>query len=237
MTTPPPAHKTHPVMRFLHLALLITATFIAALAVIHFSQTPPKVDTQRQETTPRTIAIAGQALTIPNNMIRFADQRMKEFAQQIDLALLWPAMEGYTAENAEKFQKNNGQQPILFITIKEKQSEHLDTTDMLDAVYARFFDSGQLDAPNGLVGRRLSKNSGYGNEIIYYQPQVRRPFVTRCSEPQKNVITSTCLREITINDHLTVFYRFPANLMHNWYRLDADIRKLIGRLRLPNPQN
>lgn len=176
---------------------------------------------------PVKLAIGAEQLTIPGNMLRGERTRRGGPVERADLALHWPNLAGYSDALADAFRDDGANAPIVYATISTRD-EPLDSTGRLDEVYSRFFVDKPLAGPNGLVGRRLTAESGYGGEIVYFMPSEPRPFVARCLAEATPEVPATCLRDINFGRGLSVLYRFNRDLLADWRQLDAGIQKLVA---------
>jgi hypothetical protein len=179
--------------------------------------------------TPAALTIAGEELAIPANMVRFAEARRGGPEDRVDLVLHWPTLEGYTEDRSEAFKNGSPDAPIVYASIAARDTA-LDATARLDQVYSRYFVGKPLPAPAGLVGRRLSDDSGYGGEIVYFLPDGPRPFVARCPAESTAEMPSTCLRDINFGQNLSLLYRFNRDLLGEWRALDAVFHKLAAQI-------
>lgn len=182
---------------------------------------------------PVKLAIGAEELSIPGNMLRSERTRRGGPVERADLALHWPNLEGYTDALADAFRDDGANAPIIYATISTRD-EALDSTGRLDEVYSRFFVDKPLPGPSGLVGRKLSAESGYGGEIIYFMPSEPRPFVARCFAEATPEVPATCLRDVNFGRGLSVLYRFNKDLLTDWRALDAGIQKLVAGFAVPN---
>ncbi len=179
------------------------------------------------ETSPALVRveIAGRALAIPGNALRFADQREPGSKARLDLALSWPELEGRTAETSARFDTPDYATDILFLTI-EPRRDGWDSATRLAAVYSRFFVGEPWDGPGDLQGRRLAPKSGYEDEEIFLEPGVVRPFVARCFPLARGGRPAMCLHDVA-HGALSVSLRFPKVLLTDWREIDAGLE---GRL-------
>ncbi len=184
------------------------------------------------DTTPVKLAIGPQDLIIPANMIRSGKTRRGGPVDHADLALYWPGLEGYTAKTASVFADGGPSAPILYATIAARD-DAMDSTDRLDEVYSRFFTGQPIAGPNGLVGRKLSADSGYDGEIVFFMPSEPRPFVARCLADSTTDVPATCLRDFNFGNGLALLYRFNRDLLGDWRTLDAGMQKLAGSFLAP----
>ncbi len=184
------------------------------------------------DATPVKLAIGAEELAIPGNMIRSDRTRRGGPVERADLALYWPNLEGYSETLADAFRDDGPNAPVVYATISTRD-ESLDSTGRLDEVYARFFVDKPLPGPSGLVGRRLSVDSGYGGEIVYFMPSEPRPFVARCLAEATVEVPATCLRDVNFGRGLSVLYRFNRDLLTDWRALDAGMQKLVAGFVIP----
>jgi len=182
--------------------------------------------------TPVALVIGAEELSIPANMIRLAKTRAGGPVEQADLAVLWPVLEGYSERSAEAFKEGSPTAPIVYATIAARDTP-IDSTGRLDSVYARFFVGKPLPGPDGLVGRQLDADSGYGGEIVYFAPAEPRPFVARCLTESTPEVPATCMRDVNVGRGLSLLYRFNRKMLEDWRVLDAGMRKLAAGFLVP----
>jgi len=179
--------------------------------------------------TPVTIAIAGEVLSIPANMIRYGEARRGGAMQRVDLILHWPTLTGYSEDASDDFSEALPSPMVLFATVGRRDTA-LDATERLDAVYARFFTGKAVPGPAGLVGRTLDPKSGYGGEVVFFPPATARPFVARCLADENAGVAGACLRDVNFGNGLTLLYRFSRERLADWAALDAGMQRLAGSL-------
>ena len=178
--------------------------------------------------TPVDLVIAAERLSIPANMIRSARARRGGAVERVDLALHWPSLAGYSLALADVFRDASPEAPVIYAAIVPREMP-VDSTGRLETVYARFFVGKASPGPNGLVGRELGEESGYGGEIVYFAPSEARPFVARCLADTVTDVPATCLRDVNLGQGLSLNYRFNRSLLGDWADLDAGIRRLAAR--------
>jgi hypothetical protein len=174
---------------------------------------------------PVRLAVAGERLAIPANMIRYAKTRTGGPVERVELVLHWPTLSGYSDEHGADFADGFPKAPIILGAVAAPDSL-LDSTGRLDEVYARFFTGNALPGPAGLVGRKLAADSGYSGEVIYFAANTPRPFVARCLLKETDEIPSTCLREFRFGRGLSMLYRFRRSLLADWKEMDTGLRAL-----------
>jgi|SRR5665213_3482417 hypothetical protein len=176
---------------------------------------------------PVHLTVGGESLTVPANMVRFGRTRTGGKVDQAELILHWPELEGYSENLAAAFGDGAPAAPIVYATIAARDSP-LDSTARLDGVYARFFIGKPVAGPAGLAGRRLSVDSGYEGEIVYFVPSASQPFVARCLDSTTPDVPATCLRDINFGRNLSLLFRFDRQLLADWPLLDAGMRRLAA---------
>lgn len=183
-------------------------------------------------TRPVELAIAAETLTIPANMIRTGKVRRGGAVERAELVIHWPEITGYSEALAEDFREGAVAAPVIYAAIAARDAP-VDSTGRLDSVYARFFIGKALPAPDGLVGRALAPESGYGGEVIFFAPDEPRPFVARCFAEETPEMPATCLRDIHFGTSLAMIYRFNRNLLADWRALDREMRRLAAGFLAP----
>jgi hypothetical protein len=182
--------------------------------------------------TPVVLSVGSESLSVPANMIRSAKARQGGAVERIELAVHWPTLTGYSETLADAFGDSAGTAPIVYLTIMPREMP-VDSTGRLETVYARFFVGKAEPGPNGLVGRQLAEDSGYGGEVVYFAPAEARPFVARCLVAAGPDVPATCLRDLNIGRGLSLHYRFNIRLLDDWAALDASMHKLAAGFLAP----
>jgi len=176
---------------------------------------------------PVHLTVGTESLTVPANMIRFGRTRTGGKVDQAELILHWPELDGYSESLAPAFGDGAPAVPIVYAAIAARDSP-LDSTARLDGVYARFFAGKPVAGPAGLAGRRLSADSGYEGEIVYFVPSAAQPFVARCLDSTTPEVPATCLRDINFGQNLSLRFRFDRQLLADWPLLEAGMRRLAA---------
>lgn len=176
--------------------------------------------------TPVDITIGPDKLNIPQNAIRFPEQRVSGSAEQVNLALQWPEMKGYDIADAHRFFDISNAASLIFI----QMSQSVMTRDMsgrVAPIYARLYDGAAEPGPGGLLIHRFKQGSGYGDEVLLTDPNGgEAPYAVRCVLPATPAQSNgaDCQRDILAGTDLSVQYRFSANLLKDWKALDAAVR-------------
>jgi hypothetical protein len=181
------------------------------------------------DTTPVRLTIAGETLTVPGNMLRDPVLRAGGAATQADVVLHWPTLDGYTRSAAADFVDGSPSAPLVYGTIAGRTIA-LDPAARLEEIYTRYFTGDPLAAPTGLTARRLSADSGYEGEVVYYGPDGPNRFVARCLADATAETPATCIRDINFGANLTLLYRFNRDIISDWQALDAGMRGLTAQI-------
>ncbi|ODN70683.1 hypothetical protein A6302_01968 [Methylobrevis pamukkalensis] len=211
----------------------ITATFLliaAALLVVDFGLRWTSdmfgVNDRSSEPTPVPVDVAGTRLTIPGNMIRYANDRTGEPVNRVDLVVHWPTLGGFTNETARDFADASDTPPFFYLTIQKRESA-TDSAGRLSSVYQHFFTDRRVPAPAGLVGRELSEDSGLAGEEVYFEAGSTRPFTVHCMHDDGTGFPVTCMTEIHAGGDLSVQLRFRKGLLPQWQELSRGMSALL----------
>lgn len=222
-------------MRWLLGLLIIAAMVVAGLVGVSFAGLDPFGRTRLTDVVPLggmvPIRIAGDRLVVPSDLVRFDDQRRPGDHVRVDLAVLWPSMEGAEGPNDPRFDQVGPNAPVVFLGIEARDSDY-DTTSRVATVYGRYFEGAPFDGPSGLQGRSMAAGSGYDDEIVLFEPGVVRPFAARCfalpdSTGEGEQPTRVCLRELLVGSQLIATYRIREAWLADWRRIDETMRVLV----------
>ncbi len=172
------------------------------------------------------IVIGNNVLSVPENMIRFVNQRRDGMHQRLDLYMLFPQMTGYAPERRDWFNDQAPDRRLVFVSIDESQMSR-DMSGRYDPIYSVITNPAGETAPSGLERHAFLASSGYSNEELLVGPAEPggSRFVVRClSGPDASLTLSACERDIHVGDHLSLTYRFPRSMLGEWRTLEANIR-------------
>jgi hypothetical protein len=211
--------------------VVATCAVVAALMVminlaISWSRVLGDTAGRVTDPTPVILFVGEQRMSVPGNMIRFADQRSAGPHERIDLAVHWPSLGGYAAEHADAFLDSGPDAKVLFLTVR-KRATATDSAGRLATIYRHFMDEAQLPAPVGLVGHRLAAESGLSGEEVYFEKGSLDPFTTHCLAPDDSGYPALCLTEVHAGTDLSVQIRFRKGLLGDWAEIKAAARKLL----------
>jgi hypothetical protein len=176
--------------------------------------------------TPVALFIGDQRLVVPANMFRFPDQRNVGPHDRVDLAVHFPEMAGYTRAFRKDFLDLGADAPVVFLTIRRRDTP-TDSVGRLINVYQHFFEEGSIPAPAGLVGHRMSEESGLSGEEVFFEAGSTNPFTTHCTAPDDSDYPASCLTEIHAGNDLSVQIRFRKGLLADWAGIKSGVRVLL----------
>ncbi|THV25268.1 hypothetical protein [Peteryoungia ipomoeae] len=179
-------------------------------------------------TTPIKVAIGRDVLTLPENTLRFAVQRVSKAHEQVDLYLSWPEMRGYEDALRSRF---NSTHPagIVFLQISQSTMTR-DMSGRLDPIYRQLLGPGVTQGPGGLEERHFLPGTGYEGEVLLTgTDKAGHVYAVRCLDPARGSAptSSDCQRDIHLGRDMSVLYRFPRNILHDWENLESAIRTYI----------
>lgn len=179
------------------------------------------------------VVIGNDVIAAPANMIRFERARRDGIAERLDLYLHWPDMRGYSAEARDDFNHAQGARRILFLTFEQRMMSR-DMSGRFEPIYRSLIEGPGSAEPGGIRLYGFKANSGYLNEVLAVAPQAGAlPFVARCLVGASAAESlAPCERDIHVGGNLSVTYRFPRDLLHDWRALDQQvIAKVRGLVR------
>lgn len=183
-------------------------------------------DGRSSDTAPVALFIGQQRLVIPANMFRFAAQRNVGPHDRIDLAVHFPEMAGYSKAFRKDFLDTGADAPVVYLTLRTRDTP-TDSVGRLINVYQHFFEEGTIAAPPGLVGHRMSEESGLTGEEVYFEAGSTSPFTTHCTAPDDTEYPASCLTEIHAGTDLSVQIRFRKGMLANWDGIKSGVRVLL----------
>lgn len=205
-----------------------------------FGQAPEPLSNQvpqgpgDRHATHHRVDMDGAVLSIPRALFRFEDQHLNRPVDQIDLAVHWPSLDGFSPARAAAFNDVSDTSPIVLMAISQTENE-LDSTARLAMIYVAAFLQDPLAAPPGLIARRLDPKAGYQNEVVFFEAGSTEPFTALCSFSDDPKMPSDCLRDINMPGGLTLSYRFRASLIGSWRALDAAMYALFTSFLSSDP--
>ena len=202
---------------------------VAAGAAVYLFKTTILQTGYSENRAPLAISINNERLTIPENMIRFAEQRRNGHLDRLDLAFLWPEGTGYSEQTRKAFAVLTPEQRVIYLTIQPRKIA-MDMSARLHTHYKPLFESAARPLSEGLVLQALKRGHGYdGEELAIYWNEME-PWVARCRIGPETEL-NTCIRDINFGSSLSATVRFSRRLLPNWRSVEAVTQSLLNRLR------
>lgn len=181
-----------------------------------------------ESTRPRKVILDGNILLVPENTIRFGDQRRDGAHSRLDLYLKWPEMSGYRAIYRDAFNFTAKTPSVIFLSIQQQVMSR-DMSGRFAPIYSSLIEKPGRSGPAGLTAYRLSRKSGYIDEtLLTGEEKEGKLFVTRCLETSD--ILTACERDILVGKDLSLTYRFPKELLDQWRAIDRAVESFSRRL-------
>lgn len=213
-------------LRGITTCVILGAMVMLAGLMIEWTDGIAQLDGRISDPQPVSVTVGRQRLAIAANMFRFPEQRTAGPHERIDLIVHWPEMAGYRPAYRTDFLDTGNDAPLVFLTIKP-QDTVTDSADRLVNVYQHFFAEGTIAAPPGLIGHRMSRESGLEGEEVYFEAGSTTPFTTHCLAPDGSGYPSSCLTEIHAGDGLSVQFRFRKGMLANWDGIRSGVKVLL----------
>ncbi|WP_181702219.1 hypothetical protein [Chthonobacter albigriseus] len=214
------------VLKITTICIALAGTLVLTDLVLNWTSLIHGRDGRTGDPSPVTVFVADQRLTIPGNMFRFQNQRAVGQHERIDLAIHWPSLEGFSEARRESFLDPTQNAPVVFLTIRPRETA-TDSAGRLANVYQHFFDETALEAPPGLIGRRLSEDSGLPGEEVFFEAGSTDPFTTHCLADDGSGYPAPCLTEIHAGESLSVQVRFRKGLLGEWQGIKKASKALL----------
>ncbi|WP_139198993.1 hypothetical protein [Xaviernesmea oryzae] len=186
---------------------------------------------------PVDIFIGTDHLRLPQNMIRFEEQRRTGVAERVDLALTWPELSGYTEALRARFQAAGDEGRLIFLQLSQSTMSR-DMSGRIDPIYTRLYEGAPWPGPAGLTAHALKKTAGYGDDILLTGTDVNgRPYAVRCVllAQAQSASNADCQRDLHVGRDLTLLYRFSSQLLPHWQSIDAALVRFVSARLIPDP--
>jgi hypothetical protein len=188
-------------------------------------------DGQTLSAAPVALTIGQDRLTLPQNTIRFKQQRHSGAYDSVNAYVTWPDMQGYTEATAPRFDDPAQFKHLIFMEFSQSVMSR-DMSGRLEPIYSKLFLEPATAGPAGLTVHRLDPKAGYDGEVIMTaEIAPSNIYVVRCLMPATaDAATSAdCQRDIHVGHDLTLLYRFSSDLLPEWRKLDAAVYDFSGR--------
>jgi hypothetical protein len=219
--------------RLLSILLLMLVLTVAVSMAARWVGSQISLGGHTDDATLHEIVIGNNVMSVPANMIRFEGARQSGSATRLDLYWHWPDLGGYSSDARDAFNHEGGSREIVFVTFEERVMSQ-DMSGRFEPIYKGLIEDRGRAGPAGLVVHRFKESAGYGDEVLIVGERGHgRPFVARCLWGEAAAISlAPCERDVHLGRHVSMTYRFPAELAPQWRELDdamlAKARGLIS---------
>ncbi|MDP2619188.1 MAG: hypothetical protein Q8P46_03280 [Hyphomicrobiales bacterium] len=181
---------------------------------------------------PLRLSVAGEVFAVPADLVRFppgaAGGSQTVQTARIGLVVGWRRLPGFEAAPGG---------PGLHLALIAGD-DPVSARTRLERIYRPFFEGEEFAGPDGLVGRRLARSSGYGGETLFYESAPAdagnaggQVFLIRCGSETNSPAPAICLRRLALSPELQVEYRFRKDRLAQWREIDAAVAALIAQFR------
>jgi hypothetical protein len=181
------------------------------------------------------ITIGRDRLKLPENTIRFEQQRQSGVAERVDLYLLWPEMTGYSVAQRRRFDDLSLSQSLIFLQISQSTMSR-DMSGRVDPIYQHLLQPDEAPGPAGLTLHTFRDGTGYeGERLLTAKLPDGSSYAIRCMLPAAadKASSSDCQRDIHVGEDLTVLYRFSSQLLGDWQAIDAAVHDYVSSRASP----
>jgi len=213
------ADTLNSVFRFNLLAtvIVIAAMGLGAAYLLDAMRAPPGDGMATSKGPDVGFVLAGTALAIPQNWIRYPAQRSGGVADMIDVTVPLEITGRGTRARAD----------VKLLA----RARAIPSAVLLDTLYIHRFGSIAYTDVRGLVGKTLGAEGGYRDEMVWYDPLSPDPFVAKCLRLNTNdTWIDTCMRTLAINPQVSALVRFDGALLNDWRGFDAALNVALGDL-------
>jgi hypothetical protein len=171
----------------------------------------------------RQVIIGQDVLSLPDNMIRFEQQRRTGRAEIVSIYLSWPGLRGYSREEASIFSSPKRPDRLIFVDFTQSVMSR-DMSGRIEPIYQKLFEGGPLQGPAGLTIHKLADRSGFASErLLTARMPDGRTYAVRCILPASPVLSTAadCQRDVQVGRDLTMLYRFSSLLLDDWQKIDS----------------
>lgn len=179
---------------------------------------------------PQAVLLGDTRLSVPANLIRRAEERVASGRlKRLNLAVLWPTLEGYSEPRARAFADASDASAVIRLALTE-DAGGMDTSERLEKVWLTLAGGEALPGPSGLALLPLPGDASAGADFVAHRALDDGLFAARCFTPRDKALAASCERSIRLGDGLFLTYRFRQALLADWRRLDDRLAGLVRAL-------
>ncbi len=226
-------------MRARHFTPMVVALALAGVALLFHTiggWIAYTDDTSRWSGSAETISIelADATLNVPANLIRHPEQRQPGARlDRLDLAMLWPSGEGYSAAAARDFSDTGDTSPVVLVTL-QADDQTMGTDERFARVLRSLAAGEALPGPGGLSLLPLSGDGTAGTDFVAHSTDTSSgAYAARCFTPRDKALAANCERTVRLGEKVLLTYRFRQAHLTDWQAMDARISALVASFGAP----
>ena len=221
---------------------LLCLVFVLLAAVItlggHWAGREVLLSGVSDATTAVESTLGDDVLTVPANVIRFAQQRRPRRAERLDLYLRWPHMDGYSAETRSDFNHTGSPaRKIIFLSL-ERQMMSRDMSGRFAPIYQHLIVKPGMPGPGGTTLYSFTENQAIATRCSR-SPSAAMARPVRGTLPDRAGAPTNCWRPASATPgrrrpqpHLSLS---RGTVLRDWQALDAAVlATTAGYLKRPS---
>lgn len=187
----------------------------------------------RVPSSPATLSVGPETFKLPLAYIATPEQR--GMAQNgignlstLKVAMTWPGLNPVFNHEASGRDRAPGQ--ILSLELEHNRDRE-SMRARLDPFYRRLARGGEINGPDGLKILQLSARGSPKTDQIVFDPMRRNGFIARCRSAAPSA-PPVCHRAVVLSSGLELRYRFSAELLGDWRKIDNSIVRKVASFRI-----
>ncbi len=209
------------------MAVLLLALTGAGAGIVLYSLTKPAEDgSGAARIVP--VTIEGLRLSIPATYFRSRVLPRAAMTERVDLVADFPEMKSTESPLPTSLSQQMQAQKKVFLAIMRGDGV-IDPAERPQDLYGRFLEPDVWENPGGLIMRRFSPDSPYGDEEVFMAPPDGRRFSARCRKQLKAAedIGEVCLWRFR-QSGADIQVRFSPDLLTQWEALEQGVKRLVA---------
>jgi hypothetical protein len=176
------------------------------------------------------LAVRGSAFAIPANYIGNAAARTGGDQESVALAALFPSFRGYSDGEANLFQGNAPDSPVVRMSLRG-DANNLAPQARLQRIYGPYLvDRDGAAGFFGLTQYAFRKNSGYEQSDLFAGESENGLVLLLCERAGGNLPSPNCLAiDQPLADNLSFSYRFKRAYLARWREMSSGVNTLIRK--------
>jgi hypothetical protein len=176
------------------------------------------------------LTIQGTDFAVPANYIQNPAARAGGNQNSLALAALFPSLRGYSDSEANLFQGNAADSPVIHINLRA-DTDTLDAKTRLRRVYKPYAVNPTGTAgPFGLTQYEFRPNSGYERNDLLVGQGASGLVLLLCERAAGDLSSPNCRStDQPLERDLSITYRFKRAYLARWREIDSGIHGLVRK--------